>query len=167
MSELRPRSVCILFLVGILYSQTGQNPDDILKEADRLVILRSWELAEPLFAEAEREFSNRDDRRNTLHAQAGKLRAQLARHSVADMSQRFAEFLEDPLVQHDDRLKLRCLVAKGETDLDLDPALAEQDWDEALTVARSSATNYGRIARRENSPSFPLFKGRRLKPSRD
>lgn len=51
------------------------------------------------------------------------------------MSQRLAEYLDDPLVRADERLRLRCLVVKGETDTDLDPVLAEQSWREALAIA--------------------------------
>jgi hypothetical protein len=51
------------------------------------------------------------------------------------VSRRLAEYLDDPLVQKDDRLRLRCLVIKGETDEDLDPSLAERSWREALEIA--------------------------------
>ena len=54
---------------------------------------------------------------------------------VPEVSAKLAEYLEHPLVQADDRLRLRCLVIKGETDEDLDPTLAGASWKEALAVA--------------------------------
>lgn len=107
----------------------------MVKEADRLAILRAWTKAEPLFAEAERIFRERGDKRNELQCLCGKLRGELPRWSVAEMSERLAGILEDPIVQADERLKLRCLAVKGDTDLDFNPALGEQDWQEARAIA--------------------------------
>ena len=36
----------------------------------------------------------------------------------------------------DSRLRLRCLVVKGDTDLDMDVGLADRDWTEALELAK-------------------------------
>jgi hypothetical protein len=57
--------------------------------------------------------------------------------SVPAASARLAEYLEHPLVQSDDRLRLRVLVIKGETDEDLDPTLAAESWRAAQTLAES------------------------------
>src|SRR3984893_19301823 len=95
--------------------------------------------AEPLYADSERLFTERGDQRNALYASVNKLRAQLPRLSVPEVSQRLTEDLENPSVQSDDRLRLRCLVIKGETDTDLDPFLAEQSWREALDIATKLA----------------------------
>jgi len=54
---------------------------------------------------------------------------------VAEVSQKLAEILELPLAKSDDRIRLRCLVIKGETDEDYDVSLAERDWREALAIA--------------------------------
>ena len=64
-----------------------------------------------------------------------KLRGDLPRLSVPEVSERLAEYLADPVVQADDRLRLRCLIIKGETDADLDPSLSRESWEEALRVA--------------------------------
>jgi hypothetical protein len=73
------------------------------------------------FREAERAFTARDDERNALYAAINVLRGQLPRLPVPEISDRLAEYLEHPLVKADDRLRLRTLVIKGETDTDLDP----------------------------------------------
>jgi CHAT domain-containing protein len=111
------------------------DPDKLLAEADRLAWMKAWGRAEPLFAEANRLFEARGDDLNAFHARVGHLRAQLPRLPVPDVSRQLGEFLDTPLVQGDGRLRLRVLVAKGETDEDLDPALAQQSWQEAKTIA--------------------------------
>jgi CHAT domain-containing protein len=116
-------------------AQETADPQTILEQADRLAWMKAWSRAEPLYAEAARLFTARGDRRNALYAEVNQLRGQLPRLAVADASQRLAEYLDDPILQGDDRLRLRCLVIKGETDEDLDPSLSEQSWREALAIA--------------------------------
>jgi tetratricopeptide (TPR) repeat protein len=50
-------------------------------------------------------------------------------------SQELANTLDNPLTQNDLPLRLRCLVVKGDVDLDFDTELAERDWTEALSIA--------------------------------
>lgn len=118
-------------------AQSQQDPDALLKEAERLSWLKAWTAAAPLYAEAERLFTARGDPSNALFARINHLRGQLPTLPVADVSQQLDAYLDDPLIQSDARLRLRCLVIKGETDQDLDPTLAEASWREALAVAES------------------------------
>ena len=110
-------------------------PAELLKEADRLAWLRAWTAAGPLFAQAEREFSAAGDQRNALYAKISHLRSELPRLAVPAASATLADYLDHPLVRSDDRLRLRCLVIKGETDEDLDPTSAAQSWREAQAIA--------------------------------
>ena len=112
-----------------------RDPAKLLAEADRLAWMKPWSRAEPLFVEAQKLFEARGDRLNALHAKVGHLRAQLPRLPAPDVSRRLGDLLDDPLVQGDDRLRLRVLVVKGETDEDLDPASAQQSWQEAQKIA--------------------------------
>ena len=114
----------------------GRPASEYLAEADRLADLRAWARAEPFFTHAERAFEEAGDARNALYAKLGRIRGELPRRSVAEVSQQLAEILELPLAMTDDRIRLRCLIIKGEVDEDHDAALAEQDWREALTIAR-------------------------------
>jgi len=116
------------------FAQTA-DPHAIVAEAERLVWLKAWTKAEPLFSEAEHAFAARGDSRNALYAAVNVLRGRLPRLPVPEVSERLVEYLEHPLVKADDRLRLRTLVIKGETDTDLDPVLAEQSWREALAIA--------------------------------
>ena len=133
--------VGFLLLAILCQSASAQgdvgDPHKLLQEADRLVWLRAWTRAAPLYGEAERLFAARGDRRNVLYAQVSKLRGDLPRLSVPEVSQRLGEYLDDPVVQADDRLRLRCLIIKGETDADLDPSLSRESWEEALRVAET------------------------------
>jgi CHAT domain-containing protein len=58
---------------------------------------------------------------------------------VPDVSRQLGDFLDNPLVQGDDRLRLRVLTVKGEVDEDLDPTLAQRSWQEAQRIAERLA----------------------------
>jgi hypothetical protein len=47
------------------------------------------------------------------------------------------EQLQNPIVQNDSRLRLRCLIAKGYTDIEIDYRAAKRDWLEAQDIAKS------------------------------
>jgi tetratricopeptide (TPR) repeat protein len=111
------------------------DPQKLLAEADRLAWLRVWTRAEPLFAQAREAFAARGDKRNALYAEVSRLRGQLPTLPVPEVSERLAAYLEDPIVAGDERLRLRVLIIKGETDEDLDPALSQRSWTEALALA--------------------------------
>jgi tetratricopeptide (TPR) repeat protein len=123
-----------VFLSAPAFAQTV-DPESLVAEGERLVWLRAWTKAEPLFNEAERTFAARGDKRNALYAAINALRGRLPRLPVPEVSERLAEYLGDPLVQADDHLRLRWLIIKGETDEDLDPVLSEKSWREAITIA--------------------------------
>src|SRR5512134_1437717 len=108
----------------------------LLAEADRLAWLRVWTRAEPLYAKARDAFIANGDERNALYAEVSQLRGQLPTLAVPDVSERLSEYLDDAVVQSDERLRLRVLVIKGETDEDLDPSLSQRSWTEALALAQ-------------------------------
>jgi tetratricopeptide (TPR) repeat protein len=116
-------------------AQTDDHPEKLLVEADRLAWLRAWTRAEPLYEQAHAAFVERGDKRNALYAQVNRLRGRLPTLPVPDVSERLAEYLDDPNVAGDDRLHLRVLIIKAETDEDLDPALSQRSWTEALAIA--------------------------------
>lgn len=130
------RAAVFLVLIGSA-GQSGPDPGALLKEADRLAWLRAWSAAEPQYLQAHKLFAARGDERNALYAEVSAFRGALPRMAVPEASARLADYLEHPLVQADDRLRLRVLIIKGETDQDLDPTLAEQSWREAQTLAES------------------------------
>jgi hypothetical protein len=112
------------------------DPHKLLAEADRLAWLRVWTRAEPLYAQAREGFVRSADRRNALYAEVSQLRGQLPTLSVPEVSERLSAYLDDAIVQNDERLRLRVLIIKGETDEDLDPSLSQRSWTEALALAQ-------------------------------
>lgn len=127
--------IALIALISLAATGQRRNSAALLEEGDRLAWLKNWSQAEPLFAEAEKAFAANGDRRNELYARVNRIRGELPRLSIAAVSQQLADLLDDPIVRTDDRLRLRCLVIKGETDEDLDPDLAEESWKEALAIA--------------------------------
>jgi tetratricopeptide (TPR) repeat protein len=128
--------VVIAFLIWSPASAQDADPHKVLAEADRLAWLRVWTRAEPLYAEAREAFMRTGDKRNSLYAEVSRLRGQLPTLPVPEVSERLADYLDDPTVQSDERLRLRVLVIKGETDEDLDPSLSQRSWAEALALAQ-------------------------------
>src|ERR1700741_3100735 len=113
----------------------GSAAAQFLAEGDRLAWLKNWQSAEPFFARAETAFHEAGDKRNELYAKVSRLRGELPKLSLMETSQALADTLDNPLTQNDLPLRLRCLVVKGDVDLDLDTELAERDWTEALSIA--------------------------------
>jgi CHAT domain-containing protein len=111
-------------------------PHKLLAEADRLAWLRVWTRAEPLYAKARDAFIANGDQRNALYAEVSQLRGRLPTLPVPDVSERLSDYLDNPAVRSDERLRLRVLVIKGETDEDLDPSLSQRSWTEALALAQ-------------------------------
>src|ERR671916_685334 len=85
-------------------------PHKLLAEADRLAWLRVWTRAEPLYAKAREAFVANGDERNALYAEVSRLRGQLPTLPVPEVSERLSDYLENPLVQGDERLRLRVLI---------------------------------------------------------
>lgn len=127
--------VLALVLCSPAFAQVT-DPQKLLAEADRLAWLRVWTRAEPLYAQAREGFVRSGDRRNTLYAEVSQLRGKLPTLPVPEVSERLSAYLDDPVVENDERLRLRVLIIKGETDEDLDPSLSQRSWTEALALAQ-------------------------------
>ena len=145
---MRARSgiICALSTTGIgillwaslcFADDSAQNGNAALQAAERLAWLRNWSSALPYYQQAEREFTASGNRRNALFAHISAIRGELQRLPLLETSELLANQLEDPLVQSDPRLRLRCLVVKGDVDLDLDTELAKRDWTEVHSLAGS------------------------------
>ena len=110
-------------------------PQKLLAEADRLAWLRVWTRAEPLYAKARDAFIANGDERNALYGSEPTPRP-APTLPVPEVSERLGDYLENPVVPSDERLRLRVLIIKGETDEDLDPSLSQRSWTEALALAQ-------------------------------
>ena len=79
------RAAVVLFFAVFdtpAFAQTGSDPDKLIEQAERLSWVKAWARAAPLYAEAERLYAARGDRRNALYAQINHLRGQLPRLPV-------------------------------------------------------------------------------------
>ena len=94
-------------------AQLSADPQVLLKAADRFYFLSNGPAAAPLYARAEKLFSERGDARNALHAKVGQLRSEAETMSFVDLSRFLNEQLQNPIVQADKKLRLWCLIAKG------------------------------------------------------
>jgi tetratricopeptide (TPR) repeat protein len=112
------------------------DPQALLALADHFYWLNNGPAAAPLYARAEKLFSERGDARNKLHARVGRLRSEAETMSFVDLSHFLNEQLQTPIVQGDKKLRLWCLVAKGYTDIEIDYRAAKRDWLEAEEIAK-------------------------------
>src|SRR6266700_5527590 len=117
--------------------QQSTDPQALLGIADPFYWLNNGPAAGPLYARAEKLFSERGDSRNELHAKVGRLRSEAETMSFVDLSRFLNEQLQNPIVQNDKKLRLCCLIAKGYTDIEIDYRAAKRDWLEAQDIAKS------------------------------
>src|SRR5947209_2418692 len=97
--------VIVASAVGNAYAQTAA---DMLAEADRLAWLKNWSRAEPLFSKAEEMFAAAGDERNALYARISAIRGRLPQLRLIEVSQTLSYYLDNPIVQNDSKLRLRC-----------------------------------------------------------
>jgi CHAT domain-containing protein len=117
------------------------NPQQMLAAANRLSWLLNWPKAGPLYQRAQILFSKEGDARDALYAQVGYIRSQAETMPFVDISNFLAAQLQTPLVRQHPRLRLWCLISKGNTDIEIDIAAAQQDWEDARTLARQLHEN--------------------------
>ena len=127
------------FQVHATDAQQWADPQVLLAAADHFYFLNNGPAAAPLYARAERLFSERGDARNELHAKVGRLRSEAETMSFVDLSRFLNEQLQNPIVQGDKRLRLWCLIAKGYTDIEIDYRATKRDWLEAQEIGWVSA----------------------------
>ena len=109
----------------------------ILDAADHFYWLNNGPAAAPLYARAEKLFSDNGDKRNELRAHIGRLRSKAETMSFVDLSRYLGEELQTPLLKEDKELRLWCLIAKGYTDVEIDYRATKRDWLEARDLAKS------------------------------
>lgn len=117
-------------------SESLQDPERLLAQANHLSWLFNWPKAEPLYARAEEMFKKSGDKRDEIYARVGEIRARSETMSYTDVSEMIGRELSDPVVKSDPRLRLWCLAQKGYTDIEISPELTKLDWTEARKIAK-------------------------------
>ncbi len=82
-----------LLLPTVVWAQE-KDPDALLSQALRRGDLYNWSDAEPLFAVAERLYSQRGDARNALYARIGHIRSTMEQLSLPETSAMLDEELQ-------------------------------------------------------------------------
>lgn len=111
------------------------DPEVSLAEADRLADLGNLYAARDLYAEAEKIFTARADRRKALYAKFGRLRRDVEMGSYDAYLQELNRDLSGPEVQADPLLRIRGLSVKGVIAMNLDVRTARSTWQEIEKLA--------------------------------
>lgn len=110
--------------------------DELLKRGRHLAELYNWADAAPAFENAEREFNALGDKRNALYARLGAIRATSEQHNLPQTSAWLAtELNSNPLLKTDKKLRLFCLIVKGDFDQEIDTRAARLDWEQVKAFA--------------------------------
>ena len=115
--------------------QPENDPTTLLRAADHFADLFNWTDAGPLYQKAADLFAAAGDARNALYAKFGAIRGSMETLNLPETSDYLGNQLQTALVQKDKRLRLMCLIVKGDIDGEIDSAPARADWEEALAVA--------------------------------
>ena len=134
------RVFCLLLVAcpaRFFASTVPKDGPTLLREADRLADLYNWADAAPLYADAEKFLSAAGDSRGALVARLGRMRGSMETYSLPALSDEFAALLKLTPVQNDPELKLRCLMAKGDVDGEINARLATSEWNQVLEIAHA------------------------------
>lgn len=109
----------------------------LLDHALRLADLYNWTGAASHFADAEKLFIATRDQRNALYAQLGLLRSSADRENLPEMSAGLQHKLDsNPLLHSDKRLRMFCLIVKGDIDGEFDYSAMTEDWQDVSELAQ-------------------------------
>src|ERR1035438_4381017 len=110
-------------------------PEQLLAQAEQLADLYNWYDAQPLYAEAESGFNLVGDKRNALFARVSRLRGEMQLRALPGLVDEIDSILATDVAKGDKPLQLRCLIVKGDVDLEIDAPAAQEDWAAALALA--------------------------------
>jgi CHAT domain-containing protein/tetratricopeptide (TPR) repeat protein len=116
-------------------TSVGADPKQLLAAAERLADLYNWYDAQPLYAGAEKGFALLGDDRNAMFARVSRLRGEMQIRAFSTLVNDVDSILETDVAKRDKALQLRCLIVRGDVDLEIDTPAAQEDWAAALSVA--------------------------------
>jgi CHAT domain-containing protein len=119
-----------------LTAQDKETANAKLGHALHLADLYNWDDARDDFATAESMFQAEGDERNALYAKLGRIRATADQRALPTTATWLgAELEKEPLLQGDKRLRLFCLVVKGDIDGEIDAGAMREDWEQVQDLA--------------------------------
>ena len=116
---------------------SDDDPQLLVAKADHFFWLNNGPKAAPLYARAEKLFADKGNARGEIYARVGRLRSEADTMSFDQLSRLLNEELQNPIVRGDAKLQLRCLIAKGYTDIEIDYRATKRDWLEAQELAKN------------------------------
>jgi CHAT domain-containing protein len=128
-----PRTPWDSILVKFGHSQPN-TVKGLIAKANYFYWLHNLPKSTPLYERAEELATQSHDDRDALYAKIGAIRSAAAM-PFPQLSAFIAAQLNTPLVQHDPELRLWCLGVKGDADDEVNVAAAQQDWEQARTLA--------------------------------
>lgn len=118
--------------------QPLSNGHSHLEQALRLANAYNWAEAAPEFVEAERLLQTEHDEKGALQARLGRMRSTIDRGgALPEVIFQLGEELDsNPLLKGDGKLRMFCLIVKGDFDSESDHAAMKRDWEEVRTLAK-------------------------------
>jgi tetratricopeptide (TPR) repeat protein len=113
----------------------AEEPGQLLARAEQLANVYNWYDAEPLYAEAEAGYNLAGDTRNALFSHVSRLRGQMQVRALPQLVDEIDSVLATDIAKSDKLLRLRCLIVRGDVDLEIDAPAAEEDWEAALALS--------------------------------
>ncbi len=131
-------STLFLLMLALLplRPQERRTAQDMLQHALHLADLYNWDDAGKEFADAEKLFLAAGDQRNALYAKLGRIRSAVDQRALPPTAAELASELENnPLLQTDKRLRLFCLIVKGDIDGEIEAGAIREDWQDVQALA--------------------------------
>jgi len=100
--------------------------------------------AEPLYAEAESGFNLAGDKRNALFARVSRLRGEMQIRGLTQLVDEIDSILETDVGEGRQALQLRCLIVRGDVDLEIDAPRPETIGRRRSLWRPSSETGNGK-----------------------
>ncbi|MBS0175928.1 MAG: hypothetical protein JSR64_17960, partial [Nitrospira sp.] len=123
----------LVWFVGALRAQ--DQPEDLLRQANRLADAGNLAAARPLYARAERAFTQSGDRKQALYAKFGRLRRDVESGSYDAYLREINADLATPEVSADPALRLRGLSVRASINMNLSTSEAKRDWQQIGAIA--------------------------------
>jgi hypothetical protein len=108
-----------------------------LEQALYFADLYNWHASRPHFVKAQRLFEDAGDKSNALYARLGAIRAGAYPAPINVQSYKLSqELAANPILQSDKRIRMFCLIVKGDFDGEIDVPAMRRDWTEVVGLAK-------------------------------
>jgi CHAT domain-containing protein len=130
-------SAVLLSVAGykVFWWWNSNSPEALLKQADEMSWLNSWIEAEPLYRQAEQEFTQRHQLSKALYARVSQMPAHSESSTSIPVQIALLRKDLDLPESRDPEVRLRILTILGMLEVNYDSEMARQTWTEVQTLA--------------------------------